>query len=372
MRQHKGLIEGFFLGVVAVVIVGLLVNGFGGLLPASPFAFDLGAFGLGGTGFSDLEQYQAMQRELDDPQAAGRDPDATPDGRTIAYVTYGQAGDVLTLAGIDGGSIRPLVEAPDSDATLGGPDVSPDGTLIVYHVDPQSLADGSWSGDGDPRFLRAHPPRPDLYAVPPAGGTPTRITTAEGSGGIQPTWSPDGRTIAYTCHFARDGAADLCLIAPDGSGFRVLTDTPEIGEGQPTWSPDGTRLAFVAVGPETSSIDQLELATGARTTLFDDDHRGLADPAWSSDGRTIATTAGVLAGSGTVCVRPIGGGAAPCHEGAPGGEWASSWLPDGRVLFDGYVYAASYGFMWVMDPSTGAADWFDPRQGLRDLPGETS
>ena len=120
-----------------------------------------------------------------------------------------------------------------------------------------------------------------------------------------------------------------------------------------------------------SSIEQVDLATGRRTTLFEDDHRGLADPAWSADGRTIATSSGVLAGSGTVCLRPIVGGTTTCHKGAPGGDWATSWLPDGRVLFNGYVYAASYGFMWVLDPATGAADWFDPRQGLRDLPGET-
>ena len=65
--------------------------------------------------------------------------------------------------------------------------------------------------------------------------------------GHRPTWSPDGRWVAFTVT-EDDGhaytAADLVAARADGSARVALTQTPDRLEMNPSWSPDGGRIAF--------------------------------------------------------------------------------------------------------------------------------
>lgn len=78
----------------------------------------------------------------------------------------------------------------------------------------------------------------DLFVSRRTAATPRRITRDGRS--TQPSWSPNGRRIA----FARTGRGrGLYLIDPDGTDRR-----PVYGKsfpGVPTWSPDGRWIAFV-------------------------------------------------------------------------------------------------------------------------------
>lgn len=60
---------------------------------------------------------------------------------------------------------------------------------------------------------------------------------------FQPAWSPDGTRIAFWS--TRDGNAELYIANRDGSNVRRLTTSPGIDES-PTWSPSGTQIAFVS------------------------------------------------------------------------------------------------------------------------------
>ena len=81
----------------------------------------------------------------------------------------------------------------------------------------------------------------DLYTLPIAGGTATRIV-----GGLsfesQPVFSPDGKTIAFLSD--RTGVENLWIANADGSNPRAVSkdgltrDRPEIMVS-PSWTPDG-------------------------------------------------------------------------------------------------------------------------------------
>lgn len=65
------------------------------------------------------------------------------------------------------------------------------------------------------------------------------LAPSQATGVTQPAWSHDGRDIAFTCNTSTDEfnpQFDLCLIHPDGSGFRRLTHDAA-SDTWPTWAP---------------------------------------------------------------------------------------------------------------------------------------
>ena len=84
----------------------------------------------------------------------------------------------------------------------------------------------------------------DLYTMPIAGGEATRIM-----GGLsfesQPTWSPDGKTIAFLTD--RTGVENVWIADANGSNPRAVSkdgrtnDRPQI-MASPTWTPDGNYI----------------------------------------------------------------------------------------------------------------------------------
>ena len=57
----------------------------------------------------------------------------------------------------------------------------------------------------------------------------------------QPTWSPDGRFIAYSSN--QSGNFDIWVQALGGGRASRVTTDPS-NDWQPDWSPDGNSIAF--------------------------------------------------------------------------------------------------------------------------------
>lgn len=127
------------------------------------------------------------------------------------------------------------------------------------------------------------------------------IRTADGSSELQltsddladawPTWSPDGKQIAFLKQRTIDAPEfALYLMNADGTGLRVLKDfvadqeplPPDFGSTPIDWSPDGTMIVL-------NGLYVLEVATGQGFYLLGAPGPGDGyQPAWSPDGTMIA------------------------------------------------------------------------------------
>jgi TolB protein len=90
----------------------------------------------------------------------------------------------------DGSDVRQVTVAPSSDTDASW---SPDGTCIVYSSDHGGLA------------------VPNLFVVAAGGGEPIQITDSDIYEDGAPSWSPDGRWVAFESHVEQDGDAPSAL-----------------------------------------------------------------------------------------------------------------------------------------------------------------
>lgn len=133
----------------------------------------------------------------------------------------------------------------------------------------------------------------DIYVMPFAGGTATRI--AEGLPfEMQPRFSPDGKKIAFTSD--RGGGDNIWVMNTDGSDKRELTKESFRLLNEPTWSPNGRFLAarkHFTTGRSlgTGEIWLYHLGGGAGVPLVkrasEALQKELGEPAFSADGSAI-------------------------------------------------------------------------------------
>lgn len=126
-----------------------------------------------------------------------------------------------------------------------------------------------------------------LWIIPAKGGRATLITDYFNDA-RQPTWSPDGKTLAYFAF--REGGYDLWTVAADGTSAKRLTEGT-YDDREPTWSPDGKTIAFssdrLGRGGPSYNIWTLDTTTGTLTQITSDPGEDRM-PTWSPDGTQIA------------------------------------------------------------------------------------
>src|SRR6266446_7756218 len=152
----------------------------------------------------------------------------------------------------------------------------------------------TWSPDGKSiAFISNMSGRNNLWLVPSEGGWPVQLTVSD-QRQAAPAWSPDGKWIAYQSDYDGDEQWDIFLVSPKTGKVVNLTQTREISEINPRWSPDGRYLAY-EVKPKTSAAYELDIYDMVmlevkHITTGTPQNKRNSNPIWSKDGKYIVYT----------------------------------------------------------------------------------
>jgi Tol biopolymer transport system component len=245
----------------------------------------------------------------------------------VSAQTAEPAESYLARVAVDGSGLERITVRPSADmlASDAAPVVSPDGSTIAFH---RALAGTDKASE------------PHVYVVDADGSNLRRLTDRDAPE-LNPSWSPDGRRVAFAA--VSDGQFDLYVAARDGSDARPLVETSGADEDFVAWSPDGQTLVFARYEPdfETGSGDLwVANADGSGERLLlggpDDD----SAPSWSPDGQRIA----FLRNGHVAVMNADGSNARALTDPGDARESRPMWSADGLRL----VFARDPGSLFVL------------------------
>jgi Tol biopolymer transport system component len=201
------------------------------------------------------------------------------DGRQIAY----------TAADPQSNIVRVSFDA-QQERVIGGPIPVTHGTVSV--MQPAVSPDGQWI------VYRTEAEQEDLY-LSRIDGSGQRKLTDDRAKDRGPSWSPDGKRIAF--YSDRGGKYEAWVINRDGSGLAQLTSSARRAIFFPLWFPDGRRIVVNSTdGSFTVGLSEKGPATAIqplprypetgkvfRASSLSSDGAWLAGTLYSVDGKRI-------------------------------------------------------------------------------------
>jgi Tol biopolymer transport system component len=174
----------------------------------------------------NYELYLSSGSQLAANPAADGGPAWSPDEATIAF-TSGRTGE---------GDVY-LLRAEALDAPPKRVSADPDASelFLAWSPDSQALAWVGHTSQGD-----------TILVVDDVGAPAPRVLAALGNTQTRPSFSPDGRHVAFYSNHKERGRFDLYVIPVAGGTARQLAQGVVMNFDGPQWSPDGEHLVYVS------------------------------------------------------------------------------------------------------------------------------
>jgi TolB protein len=230
----------------------------------------------------------------------------------MVYISTVAGREQLMVRSLDGRAIRQLT------------------TDAADHEDP------AWSPTGDTIAFVTLTGKEAQIALVPAAGGPIEVLTPPGERVIHPSWSPDGRRLAYCTDDdlapPRKNPSVIKVMELASRKVRVL-----ISGGvntYPAWSPDGRRMAFRRMLGEANSEVFVADTAGGNARNLTNSPAWDGWPAWSPDGRRLAfaSNRGGTGDSQIYVMRPDGSDVRLVAR-TRGRATAPKWSHDGRSVY---------------------------------------
>ena len=208
------------------------------------------------------------------------------DGQSVAYVSYPEG--ILWKANRDGSNPVQLTDSPIYPLL---PRWSPDGSQIVFNDLGSSYA--------------------AIYEVSRQGGSPRRLLPGDKRTESHPTWSADGKRIAFASGEFGGGDEKSEISILDLASQQVTSLPGSVGLFSPRWSPDGRFIAALLF--DSTGMKIFDVATQRWTEL--PEKQGMEFPEWSRDSTSIYFLRSTVGRDrGIFRIRVMGGKAERIHD----------------------------------------------------------
>ncbi len=239
----------------------------------------------------------------------------------IAFVSKRDGNPEIYVMDANGGNQRRLTNNHHDDWD---PSWSPDGKRIAFQS----------NRDGHVDAIRGFPTN-EIYVMDANGGNPQNLTNSPLFDDRHPSWSPDGKQIAFVSNRTKDLNRDIYVMDANGGNPQNLTNNPA-DDGFPSWSPNGRRIAFDSSrdkdNPHKYQIYVMD-ADGGNQQRLTENLKTDRFPSWSPDGKRIAFSsyrARVITAEIYV-IDADGGNQQRLTENLKT-DWFPSWSPDGKRI----------------------------------------